>query len=446
MMSGSLDEPVAYGIDFGTSNSTIAVAYPDRTKVLLVEPRTDSPAVVPSAVVPSLVYLHRNRDRDTGDDAAQKYLITGTHRTKCGNCALVHLVDGVKDSKCRQYKDLGECFDSRILSGVKSYLASTEFGTTHSWAQDFTLDDIVSVVLSRLKLEADKVTGADVRRVVLGHPVSFPGAEGPEFRVRQEAATDRLVNAARNAGFTEIELLPEPVAAMNGEDLEEGYALAADIGGGTLDISIIQFSPDGGVVRALTGAEIGGETFNKLMFNAKVAPELGLTGIPGALKDKLGTLHGLNFLLQDAHMQDLVKKFLQDRHDKRMYEILRNGHSYEFYREIEQAKVTLSTQSEASIEFHRPKIDISITVRRTEFEDMIAEPLNVVRDEIKKALSKAKIVPQSVTSVLRTGGSSSIPAFVRVLEEFFNPAIIEQRPVYTTVAEGLARQALELWP
>jgi hypothetical protein len=47
--------------------------------------------------------------------------------------------------------------------------------------------------------------------------------------------------------------------------------------------------------------------------------------------------------------------------------------------------------------------------------------------------------------VLRTGGSSSIPAFVRILERTFDPSVIQERPVYTTVVHGLALHALEQW-
>ncbi len=51
----------------------------------------------------------------------------------------------------------------------------------------------------------------------------------------------------------------------------------------------------------------------------------------------------------------------------------------------------------------------------------------------------AAIGPETISLVLRTGGSSSIPAFVRILEEIFDPSVIQERPVYTTVVHGLAR-------
>ncbi|HYV00938.1 MAG TPA: Hsp70 family protein, partial [Actinomycetota bacterium] len=111
----------------------------------------------------------------------------------------------------------------------------------------------------------------------------------------------------------------------------------------------------------------------------------------------------------------------------------------------EDAKIELSTRTATSIEFHRPRLDISIPVARREFEELIADSMVAVRGEIMRALELAKVVPGDASLVLRTGGSSSIPAFVGILEEIFDPSIVQERPVYTTVVHGLASHAQELW-
>ena len=115
------------------------------------------------------------------------------------------------------------------------------------------------------------------------------------------------------------------------------------------------------------------------------------------------------------------------------------------YRAIEDAKIALSTQKSSSIEFHRPHLDISVPVTRGEFEELIAGPMRTIREEILKALEIAEIGPEEVSLVLRTGGSSSIPAFVQILEGIFDPSTVQERPVYTTVVHGLASYAQELW-
>ena len=89
-------------------------------------------------------------------------------------------------------------------------------------------------------------------------------------------AEQRLRDAAVQAGFNEVVLLDEPAAAVINEDLPEGFALAADFGGGTFDVAVIKFAPDGGDVVALAGVDVGGEQFDRLLFQAKVAPALHL--------------------------------------------------------------------------------------------------------------------------------------------------------------------------
>lgn len=125
--------------------------------------------------------------------------------------------------------------------------------------------------------------------------------------------------------------------------------------------------------------------------------------------------------------------------------ILFGGYAYQFYRAIEDAKIALSTAESAVVDFHRPGVDLSIQVSRSEFDELIADRIDVARAAILSAMQDAGVGPEDVTMVLRTGGSSSIPAFVTMLEEIFSPSLIQQRPVYTTVVEGLASYAWSRW-
>jgi molecular chaperone DnaK (HSP70) len=108
------------------------------------------------------------------------------------------------DTECRQYRKGGGCNDARLLSGVKHELAKRGVAGTNSWATDFSVASLVSVVIKRLKNEADSSVEQNVHRVVLGHPVVFAGAD-PRNRAASDAeAFKRLEDAATAAGFTEI--------------------------------------------------------------------------------------------------------------------------------------------------------------------------------------------------------------------------------------------------
>jgi hypothetical chaperone protein len=447
------DAPAGYGIDFGTTNSSIAIAYPDRVEVVPVELGT-----LPE-VLPSIVYLHRDKNRAVSQDAVEQFLVTGSLKTPCGRCSLVYWDLGKRASDCRQYRPGGRCHDARLVAGLKSDFSETDFVATHSWATDFTLPDLTAVILRKLKTEADRASGADVRRVVLGHPVVFVGAEGPNFNARQALAEQRLQEAAVQAGFTEVALLDEPAAAVLDEDLPEGVAVAVDFGGGTFDVAVIKFAPDGGDVIGLAGVEIGGEQFDRLLFQAKVAPALHLDdtfrlrsgaqrNLPNWLKSRLATLSGLKSLLSDPNTVPTLSEYRAAQggeHLATVENILYGGYGYQFYRAIEDAKITLSTNTRTVINFHRPGIELSIPVTRQELEQLIAKPMAAVREAVLRALDIAGVGPRDVNLVLRTGGSSSIPAFLQVLEEIFDPSVIQERPVYTTVVRGLASYAQELW-
>jgi hypothetical chaperone protein len=453
MIGRRRDDPVAYGIDFGTTNSSIAVAYRNHIEVVPAE------ATGIREILPSIIYLNRDANRAAGQDAIEQFLITGSAKTACGRCDLVYMVDGKRASDCRQFRPGGSCNNARLISGIKSDLSETDFISTHSWAIDFTLTDLVAIIIRRLKIAADRAIGANVRRLVIGHPVVFAGAEGPHYHDRQELAKTRLLEAAEQAGFEEVVLLDEPAAAVNTEDLRDGIALAADFGGGTFDVAVIQFAPDGGDALGLAGTEVGGEQFDRLLFNDKVAPVLhindsyrvragGYRELPNLFRKRMSTLSGLKDLLGDKYTASTLSELMTADGGNRLAaveNIIYGGHAYGFYRAIEQAKIELSTATSTAIEFHRPGIDISIPVRREEFERLIADHLTAVREAILRALEIAEIGPESVNLVLRTGGSSSIPAFARILEEIFDPAVIQERPVYTTVVHGLAAYALEQW-
>jgi len=183
-------QPIGYGIDFGTSNSAVAIAYPDRVETL--------------PILPSFVYLHRSGLRLAGAEGVKTFLTSGSEKTDCWRCPLAPYG---WDTDCRQYRKGGGCNDARLLSGVKHELAKLGFAGTNSWAVDFSVSALVAVVLRRLKHDADAATGQEGKRLVLGHPVVFAGADRAHIKESEEEAFTRLRQAAREAGFEEFDRL-----------------------------------------------------------------------------------------------------------------------------------------------------------------------------------------------------------------------------------------------
>ena len=410
-----MSKPIAYGIDFGTTNSSISIAYPGYAEMV---PLTSSDATM----LPSIVYLDATGNRLVGDDAVRAFLITGGR-------------------------------GGRLISSIKSYLTDESFTSTRGpTGRTYRMENLVSIILAHLKRAADRHCGVEVTRAVIGHPVVFAGALGARFQAQQDLALDRLGRAARQAGFKEVVFVDEATAALQGEDVESGVLMSVDFGGGTFDVSIMDVSPKGWPVLATHGAVIGGERFDSLVFDAKVGPALGLgreyvrngkrRPVPGALT-AMRTLPGLLRMASDDQVALILERWravlpLVD-------EIINGGHSYEFFRSIEEAKIRLSSVPEDRVSFRRPGITIDERFTRAEFNKIIKGDLDLLDDTIELALSEAGIAPGDVDSVVRTGGSSQIPAFVERLTRRFGTAKVVERDAFSTVGLGLGLKAIEVW-
>jgi hypothetical chaperone protein len=445
---------VGYGIDFGTTNSAISIAYPDAVEVVSAEPRAQL-----DTMLPSMVYLHRNALRLAGTQAAETFMVTGRDRHRCSACPLVIVANGLAETHCHTYSRGGGCMDSRLLAGLKLDLADESFQRTHSWATDFRVEELVATTLRRLKKLADEECGQDVRRAVFGFPLAFPGTEGSRYPQLQGMAWHRLVQAARQAGFDEIQQLAEPQAAAIVEDADEGTVLAVDFGGGTFDTAVIEFGADTAEVTALQGAAVGGELIDAAIFRTKVADALGLhatfagqseaaLSMPAWMQRRFQTLAGIKHLVADNDVGVWLREHAAMPGGApltQLSELLYGGQAYSFYRTIEQAKIDLSVAQETSISFHRHGIDVELDFSRKEL-DAVAEPFLTQIDEcIDRAVRQAGITDHELSYVVTTGGSSQLGAFQALLSDRFGGHRIKVRDPYNTVVTGLGYDAQSRW-
>ncbi len=441
-----MNHPIGCGIDFGTTNSSIAVAYDDETVEVVAVERT-----LPREILPSLVFLHRSGTRLAGEAAVERFLVTGGRRTSCQDCALVAAdVDGRLASDCQQFREAGRCLDGRLIAGIKSELANLGFTSTHSWARDFTMEDLVEVVIRTLKDRAERHVGESLHRVVIGRPVAFPGTGDSEADTQDEVAEERLTEAARRAGFSAVSVYPEPLAALVDEPDEPGVMASVDFGGGTFDIAIVRIGRDGvGEVESIKGASVGGQDLDAALFTLKVEAAIGLNDtvvadgkerfVPAEIRKRMQTLAGLRSLLNDPQVPFTLASLRRDGLDtSRIEAILFGGYAYDLYRTIEEAKIALSREQVVSIRFRRPGLVLDERVTRVEFESAIRPCLETVDRQIGEAIAEAEIAPEDVTSVVRTGGSAQLPAFADLLRRRFPNAELRRRPVFTSVARGLA--------
>jgi hypothetical chaperone protein len=424
--------PVGCGIDYGSSNSAIALAFPDRVEVV-----DDDGG---EALAPSTLYLHRDGRRVAGTPAPELFFRTGHERTICARCSLARY--GVSD--CRQFRRAGSCNDSRLLWSVKRDLANLGFAGTNSWATDFPVTELVAVTLAHLRRRAERAGGEAVTRVVLGHPVVFAGATGDPASTANRTARARLREAAALAGFEEVELCPEPEAAGLAGDPASGLVLLADFGAGTYDVAVLDRRGAALTVEALDGVDVGGSRFDEVLFETVVAPELGLHELPSWLLNDLKSLSGVMLLMADPDLRSLLER-LGGPASRAIAAILFSGQAYRFYRAIEAAKIELSACERAELVAEVPGLSLRATVSRTHFETAVGPELETIGAVTTRALAAAGRRPADVDVVAVTGGSSQIPAFQRLLRSLFPSAELRREAAFTSVVRGLGTRARAIW-
>ena len=427
-----VDRPIGCGIDFGTSNSAVSLAYRDRVDVVRVGDGL-------TASLPSVAFLHRDGGRRAGEEAAARYYRQATERTSCADCALVEY----GFSRCRHYHRDGGCADSRLVTGMKRDLGRVQGFATHSWAIDFTVADLATVVVGTLKRLAEREANGRLDRVVVGHPVVFPAAQGGDERA-QELAQLQLRRAAEQAGFDEIEFFPEPIAAVMDETLAEGWVLSVDFGGGTYDVALLRVESGRPEVVALGGTPVGGEQIDEALFETRVAPALGIDQLPSWIVNEMRSLAGARQLLMDPGLPGVLQG-IGTKAARVASAILYGGAVFEFYRTLEGGKIALSSRPRVDVAFNRPGIDLELSVTRQELESIVSPELDAVVEATRTTLAGAGVEAAEIGRVLRTGGSSRMPAFIARMGCLFPQAVLEERDAFTGVARGLGVRVRQRW-
>ncbi len=229
------------GIDFGTSNSGVAVAAGGQVRVLPI----DRGNLVPE-VVKTILYVTRDEQVYIGQQAVELYYQHNVGRKR----SMVKKWVGEVEYRGADmfyvtdvYTYVDELSPGRLLQYLKTALRSEGYDGTRIFERFYPTAELVSIYLRQLKQRAEELLHDEIGAVVLGRPVKF--SENP---ARDQRAEDALRQAAREAGFRSVDFELEPVAAAL--DYEHRLnraqdALIFDFGGGTLDITIMHLGDPG---------------------------------------------------------------------------------------------------------------------------------------------------------------------------------------------------------
>ncbi|MBO0859695.1 MAG: Hsp70 family protein [Chloracidobacterium sp.] len=425
----------AVGIDFGTTNSALAVADTNGSSRLAAFQSEEESEIT---TFRSLLYFsaeERGADRRplvvAGPDAIRKYLEA--------------------DGK------------GRLMQSMKSHLSSRSFTHTNILGRNYSLDDLIAVLLRKLREGAEKNLGDFGKKAVIGRPVHFVGAGNEND---DDFALNRLKLAAQKAGFEEIAFEFEPVAAAYQYEqnlVRDELVLIGDFGGGTSDFSLIRLGPSArrqrdkrGNILGNDGVGIAGDALDSEIVMAIVAPRLGsgssyrsmgkLLPMPTWLYQKLSSWHHVSFLKDHQTTSLLAQVRSQSLEPEKidgLLHIIWNDLGYKLYRAIERAKVELSNHELSLFSFKDSPVDIREKVRRLDFDAWIQVAIGRIESCVDRLLERCDVKPTAVDSVFLTGGSAFVPAVRRIFKRKFGADRLRGGEELTTVARGLALRALE---
>jgi hypothetical chaperone protein len=436
-MSSRAPEPskCAFGIDFGTTNSSIALAdssgHVQLAKFPYLGSLTDS--------YRSLLYLQRLKEGSV--NRLQSW--TGP--------------EGIEHYLSAEVK-------GRLIQSLKSFLSSRTLTGTEVFGRRYTLEDLIARILRDLREKAERQFGRAIKSAVVGRPVHFAGADADED---DSYAESRLRAAFELAGYESIEFEMEPVAAAyyyeSTLDRDE-LILIGDFGGGTSDFSLVHVGPTirrrgrvSGDIVGNAGLGIAGDAFDAKIIRHLVSPALGagsrlrsldkILTVPNWVYIKLERWHHLS-LLRAKDVLDMLRgvqaQSLEPEKIGALVHFIKEDLGFQLHRAVQKVKCNLSNDPATTFQFSDGFVDLEAVVERASFEEWISEELEQIARCVDSLLSSSGVLPKDVDMVFLTGGSSFVPAVRRIFEARFGEKRIRGGNEFTSVARGLALKGMDL--
>ena len=417
--------PPFCAIDFGTSNSAVAV--PGMTGDMHLVELEPGQRTMPTAV---FYFTEGAHDADGPPRAF-------------GRAAVKAYVDG---------------HDGRLMRSMKSILGSTliEQTTDVGGGRGAKYADIVSGYLKRLRRLA-----GEPERAVLGRPVFFVDGE-PE---RDAAAQAQLEACARAVGFREVQFQYEPIAAafdFEQQATREQVVLVADIGGGTSDFSIVRVGPERMArlarrddILASHGIHIAGTDFDRHIELAGLLQEFGYraTGpsgreVPSGIFFDLATWHLINTCyapLRVAEWRGMKSWFTDVRQHARLMTVLEERLGHELAARAEGAKIAVSGGADTTVDLGHVEPGLVLPLSEKTAVEALRADLDRIIDTAHETVALAGLKPAQIDALYFTGGSTGLRLLVDGMAAGFPAAARVSGDRFASVATGLGLHARRLF-
>lgn len=412
----------------------------------------DRSNVVPE-VVKTILYITKDFKTTIGQEAVELYYKHNVNRLRRYVKKWVGEIDyyGADMHYVRDvYVYVDELKPGRLLQFIKTALRSPGYQGTQIFERYYSLGDIIAVYLQALKERAETLLGEGIDRVTLGRPVKF--SQDPE---QDQKAEDILREAAYLAGFKQVELEFEPVAAAlyYEKTLDRPQnALIFDFGGGTLDITIMRLgNPSVRRVYASGGIGVAGSDFDRAIIEKRLLSHFGkglvdqdpdILELVNTVADwialpELSTTQ-VRLKLEGAILQGMAPVRL-----KSLESLIFNDLAFSFYNRVETAKINLSSQGADLISLQDRDLELWELITRHQFEKDIYEYYQRIEGVLLDTVAASGLDPGQIEAVVKTGGSSGIPAFSQMLATIFGPEKVKTSDAFSSVTSGLAIKAYQ---
>ncbi len=345
------------GIDLGTTNSCVSII------------ENGNAIVIPNSegyrTTPSVVHINSSNERIVGENAKKQAIVK----------------------------------PKETIRSIKTHMGEDYKVNIHG--KEYTPQEISSIILSKLKSDAEAYLGESIKKAVITVPAYFTDAQ-------RQATKD----AGKIAGFEVERIINEPTAAALAYGLNKSEAhtvLVFDFGGGTFDVSILELDDGVFEVKATAGDNhLGGDDVDKILIDY--------------VADTFKSEHGIDL-----------------RNDPQSEQRLKSA--------CEKAKIELSSKLESQIsepfitaDANGPK-HLDIKISRAKFESLISPILERLKRPTEQALKDANMTSSDINKVILVGGSTRIIAVQNLVKSILGKDPDKSVNPDEAVAMGAAIQA-----
>ncbi len=290
-----------------------------------------------------------------------------------------------------------------------AYEFKRKMGTNQKFTlhgKEYTPEQLSAFLLQKIKKDAEAFLGQPVAKAVITVPAYFDDS--------QRQATK---NAGEIAGLEVVRVINEPTAAAFAYGIDKSHQeqkiLVFDLGGGTLDVTIMDFGEEGGqatfeVLSTSGDTQLGGKDMDTALIEYVVAEFKRETGL------------------------DL-------KNDKMATNRVREA--------VEKSKIELSTVLETDLNLPFISADatgpkhLNMKITRSKLEELVKPIVDRMKQPVEQALRDAKLTPNDIGKIILVGGPTRMPVVAKFVETYIGKQVERGIDPMEAVAKGAAIQA-----